>query len=66
MALYDFVCTDCGGTFELFVQGFIKDDEKRCPECGSSAVRQKFTSFLRAGSASSSSACGPSAGSAFR
>jgi putative FmdB family regulatory protein len=66
MALYDFVCMDCGSTFELYVQGFIKDDEKRCPECGSSAVRQKFTSFLSTGSTSSGPTCGPSASSAFR
>jgi putative FmdB family regulatory protein len=66
MALYDFVCMDCGRTFELFVQGFIKDDQKRCPECGSHAVRQKFTSFLRSSSGSSNSTCGPSPGSAFR
>jgi putative FmdB family regulatory protein len=66
MALYDFVCMDCGSTFEVFVQGFIKDDDKRCPECGSHAVRQKFTSFLRAGSASSDSGCAPSPSSAFR
>jgi putative FmdB family regulatory protein len=66
MALYDFACMDCGGAFELYVQGFIKDDEKRCPECGSHAVRQKFTSFLRTGSSSSSSACGANPSSAFR
>jgi len=66
MALYDFVCLDCGDTFELYVQGFIKDDEKRCPECGSRAVRQKFTSFLRTGSASSGSTCAPNPSSAFR
>jgi putative FmdB family regulatory protein len=66
MALYDFVCMDCGDTFELYVQGFIKDDEKRCPECGSRAVRQKFTGFLRAASTSSSSSCAPSPGSGFR
>jgi putative FmdB family regulatory protein len=66
MALYDFVCMDCGSTFELFVQGFIADDEKRCPGCGSRAVRQKFSSFLSRGSSSSSSGCEPRAGSAFR
>jgi putative FmdB family regulatory protein len=65
MALYDFECRDCGKSFELFVRGFIKDDDKRCPECGSTAVRQKFTSFLRTASATGS-ACAPSASSGFR
>ncbi len=65
MATYEFVCMDCGHSFELFVQGFIRDDQKRCPECSSAAVRQKFSSFLRA-TGSSSSGCGPAAGSAFR
>ena len=66
MALYDFVCMDCGHPFELFVQGLIKDDDKRCSECGSGAVRQKFTAFLRGGSAGSSSNFAPGGGSTFR
>lgn len=66
MALYDFVCVDCGGSFELFVPGFIKDEEKRCPDCGSRAVRQKYSSFLSGGSASSSSNCTPRGSSGFR
>jgi putative FmdB family regulatory protein len=65
MALYDFVCLDCGKSFELFVQGFIKEEQKHCPSCGSVAVRQKFSSFLSTG-ASSDSACVPRPGSAFR
>jgi putative FmdB family regulatory protein len=58
MAQYDFVCSDCGHKFEVFVTGFIRDEHKVCPECASSSVRQKFSSFLRNGSASSGS-CAP-------
>lgn len=47
MSTYDLICGDCGHEFELFVQGFIKDEEKVCPECGARDVRQKFSSFLR-------------------
>jgi putative FmdB family regulatory protein len=65
MAFYDFVCMDCGNSYELLVRGFIKDDDRRCPDCGSSAVRQKFSGSLHTGSTSSSSSCAPS-GSAFR
>jgi putative FmdB family regulatory protein len=46
MSTYDLVCGACGHEFEVFVQGFIKDEEKVCPDCGSGDVRQKFSSFL--------------------
>lgn len=65
MAFYDFVCLDCGDAFEVYVQGFIRDEQKECPECGSRAVRQKFSSFLRNGSSSSGSSCGTPSGSRF-
>lgn len=56
MAFYDFVCSECDNKFEVYVQGFIEDKDKKCPTCGSTAVRQKFSSFLRnLGSCSSSS-----------
>lgn len=47
MAFYDFVCDDCGQAFEVFAIGFIKPEQRACPECGSQEVRQKFSSFLR-------------------
>lgn len=47
MASYDLVCNECGHEFELFVQGFLKDDDRLCPKCDSTEVRQKFSSFLR-------------------
>ena len=62
MALYDFVCNECGKQFEVFVQGFIEDKDRKCPVCGSTAVRQKFSSFLRN---LGSSSCSPSGGSGF-
>jgi putative FmdB family regulatory protein len=47
MATYEFVCKDCGKEYEVYVKGFIEDDDKKCPDCGSESVRQKFSSFLR-------------------
>jgi putative FmdB family regulatory protein len=47
MASYDLVCDDCGHDFEVFRQGFLKDEDRVCPDCGSEDVRQKFTSFLK-------------------
>ncbi len=60
MAFYDFRCDACGEEFEVFSTGFIKDDQKVCPSCGSEDVQQKFSSFL-----SGSSGCSAPAGSPF-
>lgn len=57
MATYDLICNQCGHMFEVFVQGFLKDDQKTCPECGSSDTRQKFTSFLNNLGGGSSDGC---------
>ena len=59
MAQYDFICIDCNHEFELYCTGFIKDEDKVCPECGSASLRQKFTSFLRNGSTASSGCAAP-------
>lgn len=46
MASYDLLCEDCGNAFEVFRQGFLRDEDRLCPNCGSTDVRQKFSSFL--------------------
>lgn len=61
MATYEMVCNECNHTFDVFRQGFLKDEDKVCPECKSTEVRQKFSSFLRNLGAGSSS-CGPRIG----
>ena len=66
MALYDFVCADCGHGFEVFSIGFLKAEQEECPKCGSHKVDQKFSSFLSGGSSSSSSSgCSAPASSPF-
>ena len=69
MSQYEFTCHECEAGFEVFSTGLIKDEQKKCPECGSPDVRQKFTSFLRGGSSSSNHApsggCAAPAGSGF-
>lgn len=60
MATYEFVCKDCGKEYGVFVQGFIEDDDKHCPDCGSESVRQKFSSFLRTVGGSGGGGCAPS------
>lgn len=53
MASYDLVCLACGHDFEVFVPGFIKDEDRQCPACGSFKTRQKFSAFLTNASSSS-------------
>ncbi len=69
MSQYDFTCHECEAAFEVFSTGFIKAEQKQCPECGSTDVRQKFTSFLRGASSSSgfvpAGGCAAPAGSGF-
>ncbi len=65
MASYDLVCDTCGHEFEVYRQGFLKDDDKRCPECGGEDVRQKFSSFLRSLGGSSGAGCAVPSGSSF-
>ena len=57
MAHFDLVCLDCKRAFTVLTRTAIRDKQKVCPECGSTHVRQTFTSFLRNG-ALSDPACG--------
>jgi putative FmdB family regulatory protein len=45
MASYDLRCSSCGKEFDVFVLGFLKDEAKVCPDCGSRQVEQRFTGF---------------------
>jgi putative FmdB family regulatory protein len=62
MATYDLVCLECGRDFEVFVPGFIKDEDRQCPACGSFKTRQKYSAFLTNASTSSSSSSSSSSG----
>lgn len=64
MATYEFVCLHCDKHFEITVPGFLKDEERVCPACGSTEIRQKFSSFLR-NIATSGGGCSPVRGSGF-
>ena len=65
MASYDLVCENCEHVFEVFRQGFLRDEDKVCPECGSTETRQKYTSFLRNLGGSFGGDCVPRPGSPF-
>jgi putative FmdB family regulatory protein len=63
LSTYDLICTKCNHSYEVYRQGFPRDKDKACPECGSAETRQTFASFLRNwGSGTSSSNCGPRIG----
>jgi putative FmdB family regulatory protein len=64
LSTYDMSCGQCGHTFEVYRQGFLRDEDRVCPECGSTDTRQSFTSFLaRFGSSSgTASGCVPRGG----
>lgn len=48
MPTYDLACTDCDTTFERFRQGFLRDEDRVCPDCGSVQVKQLITGFVTA------------------
>ncbi|MFN8108966.1 MAG: zinc ribbon domain-containing protein [Thermoleophilia bacterium] len=48
MPSYDLACDDCETRFETFRQGFLRDEDRVCPECGSVHVTQQFTGFVTA------------------
>jgi putative FmdB family regulatory protein len=65
MALYDYICDDCGNQFEVFSPGFIREEQKVCPTCGSLTVRQKFSSFMSSSGGGFGGGCSAPAGSGF-
>ncbi|NLE73525.1 MAG: zinc ribbon domain-containing protein [Actinobacteria bacterium] len=60
MASYDLHCCLCGKDFDIFVQGFLKDEHKVCPECGGREVEQKFTAGFMTGAGAGASTGGVS------
>jgi putative FmdB family regulatory protein len=48
MPSYDLACEACDHHFEAFRQGFLRDEDRACPECGAEGARQLFTGFVTA------------------
>ncbi|UCF40938.1 MAG: zinc ribbon domain-containing protein [Gemmatimonadota bacterium] len=65
MPAYDYVCQDCGETFEIraSMAAYSEGLSPRCQRCGSEHVARSFSavSFLSgSGGAGRAAACGPS------
>jgi len=60
---YDLRCPGCGHDFEVFRQGFLRDEDRPCPSCGARAD-QRITGFVACRSASqvAAGAAAPSSG----
>jgi rRNA maturation endonuclease Nob1 len=52
MAQIDIICRECKHVFQVVTHGAIKQKQKRCPECGSTSIRQTLASYLRNGALS--------------
>ncbi len=64
MPIYEFVCTECGKSFEDLVFSLSKIDEVVCPACGGSQVKKKMSTFASKPAAGASSfSIGPSSAS---
>jgi len=58
MPMFEFKCKECGHEFEDLVLS-AKSYKVTCPECSSSNVEKKLSSFA-AGSSSAGGSCAPS------
>lgn len=48
MPSYDLHCESCDHAFEVFRQGFLRDEDRACPECGAAGAKQLLTGFVTA------------------
>ena len=46
MPTYDLACRECGLNFEVFRQGFLRDEDRVCKGCGAGQAEQRLTGFI--------------------
>ena len=49
MPTYDLECRGCGERFEFFRPGFLRGEDRGCPECGEPGAEQRLTAGFVAG-----------------
>jgi putative FmdB family regulatory protein len=62
MPLYEYVCLNCGKSFELIVDFSGNKDQKECPSCNSKLTNRLISSFASPGnnySGTTSTSCSP-------
>lgn len=52
MPLYEYVCSECGHEFELFVRSLSAQGPHSCPQCTSQKTSKRFSTFATSGAAS--------------
>lgn len=58
MPLYEFACAKCSGSFEELVASTRETPKVTCPQCGSTEVRKRVSTFAsRVGRPAAESAC---------
>ena len=67
MPIFEFMCVNCGTSFEHLVRSSAVQEAILCPNCASSTVNKKFSTFgmkgaVGGGSISSGDSCAPSGG----
>ena len=45
MPLYEYICRDCGKTFEMLRRMKDADEPTECPNCGSDTIERQFSTF---------------------
>jgi putative FmdB family regulatory protein len=45
MPIFEFVCSECGSSFEELVRSATVVDEVICPSCGSSDTKKQISAF---------------------
>ena len=48
MPSYDLRCTSCAHDYEVFRQGFLRDEDRSCPQCGAHAEQMITAGFVSA------------------
>lgn len=56
MPLYEYMCVQCGTSFEYLVRSATSTEAIVCPKCASTTVNKKFSTFgMKGGSGGGSS-----------
>jgi putative FmdB family regulatory protein len=62
MPTYELHCPECGHRFDRFLVRLLRDDDKVCPECGSTKVKAGVGGGFVARVSESGSSCAPKGG----